>query len=168
MIVRSQTVRVTGTGVTVTGTGAPATNPTTNPAATAATFNFPTISVFWSIVSIVAALLSLGLAIFLLVIGIQVFRSSPRGRKRHLRYAWMKMLLMFLGATAGAFMMQDMISGMSRAGQAPPVTPVWTVLMMTGGYALLRLGYPLALLIVMNTRRVKEYYQALGEGPIGR
>ena len=113
-------------------------------------------------------LASLALAVYLLVIGILTLRQSPRGRRLHLIYAFIKIPLAIAAGVASAWVARDLMA--SFAGPGVPTPP-------TSGYSLfsglmplvLGCAYPAALLIVLNVKSVREYYNVdggeAGSGP---
>ena len=135
----------------------PATVPTSATGATTLPATAPlAISAASAAIAFFAALGNLALAIFLLVIGIQVFRLSRRGRRMHLLYAGLKLLLTVIAAAAWSSMLSGMLGGAGVQRIAFPM-----LLVSTAWSAVLPLAYPLALLIVMNTQTVKAYYASL-------
>jgi hypothetical protein len=113
---------------------------------------FPTFSAGTLGLSIATGIINLCLALYLVVIGIMTLNNSRSGRKLHLIYATIKLPVVIIGAIAGAMMMTSMMSA------ARPRVP------MVGFYlgfglvtASLPMIYPVALLIALNTRRVREW-----------
>jgi hypothetical protein len=114
-------------------------------------------------VTMVEAVLSAGVAIFLMVIGILVLRDSPRGAMLHWIYVWIKIPLVLIAAGAGAWMMLGFFSSIAAMpGTAPPpgsFASVITFMAVVGG--LLALAYPVSLIFVLRSRRVREYYNTI-------
>lgn len=115
------------------------------------------------VMAVLDAIGSVLLSIYLLVIGIMVLRQSRRGRKLHLIYAWLKLPLVVLGVIGWVMLINDFAASMSQMappGSGPPATSAMAAGFMTvlGVGAVVSLAYPVALLIVLRTRRVKEYY----------
>jgi hypothetical protein len=109
----------------------------------------------------VTALVSLGLAVYLLICGIMALRQSPRARRWHLIYASIKLPLAVAGAVASALVARDMMASIGAAG---PGASTWGFSLFSGAVPLvLGCAYPVALLIALNLKQVKDYY-ALGAG----
>ena len=115
------------------------------------------------------AVASLALAVYLLVCGILTLRQSPRARRLHFIYAFVKVPLAITAGLAAAGVARDLMAGM--AGAAPGTTGF----SLFSGITPIVLGcaYPLALLVVLNTRTVRDYYRepvdaAPGEFDAGR
>ena len=165
-LVHSQSVSV------VIGPGGTTTTTTTPGGAAAMGNPFAHISPVAAILSIVANLLSLALAIFLLVAGIQTLRDSPRGAKLHWWYAWLKIPLVILATATGLWLSYGMMSGMmaimpTGPGAAPPPPQmgfmwgymlIWAIIP-----ACLALAYPIALLFVLRSRSVRDFYNTFRE-----
>jgi len=111
-----------------------------------------------------ATLAGLGLAIYLLVIGILVLRQSPRGRRLHLFYAVLKIPVTILGAAATWWLTTQFMEAM-MANMGPAAPPAG--MMSTGiGIQQVFLGvigliYPIALPIALQSRAVKDYYNSV-------
>jgi hypothetical protein len=106
----------------------------------------------------VTAVLSLALAVYLLVCGILTLRQSQRARRQHLIYVALKLPVAVAGAVAAALVNHDIKASVTPAGGA---APTWTFSLFTGGVPLvLGCAYPLALLIALNLKQVKDYYAA--------
>jgi hypothetical protein len=110
------------------------------------------------------ALLSLGVAIYLLVIGILTLRDSRSARRLHWVYVWVKIPLVILAVIAGAWMMSGLMNSMATLpnapGGPPPPTAAWGNVMVV--YAIIggmvALAYPIALIFVLRSRTAREYY----------
>ena len=110
-----------------------------------------------------AAVVGLGLAVYLLVIGIWVLRQSPRGRKLHLIYAVVKIPVAILGIAATWWLVSSLMDS-PLVGAGPNAFPIEnmatslaiqaTVLGVAG------LIYPIALLIALQSKAVKDYYES--------
>ena len=150
----------------------PATGPTTT-ATTGTTVAFaaplfPGLDGPTAALAIGEAAVGLALAVFLLVLGIQVFRDAPFGRRGHLIWAGLKLPAAALTAWASwavtRSMMAALNAAMGPAGGGPPLafgnTMMVTQAVISGLFACI---YPVAILIVMHTRTVKSYY-ATGAG----
>jgi hypothetical protein len=114
----------------------------------------------------VAALAGIGLAIYLFVIGIMVLRGSARGRGLHQVYAGLALAVIVLGTAAAWWLTSNFTTSFNAAAGTNPlargtmVTLVSTVVMMPHSVvAVMGCIYPIALLIVMQTAGVKEYYR---------
>jgi hypothetical protein len=102
-------------------------------------------------VVIIEAMLSFLLAIYLLVIGILVLRQNSKGRLLHNIYAGLKLPLAIV-ATIATYQFWATFRASTTTGSAAAI----------GMAALVALGmvYPLGLLIVMQTRTVRDYYKS--------
>jgi hypothetical protein len=130
-------------------TGAPA--PTTVPAPTPL---FPKISAWPALLAVGESLLSLALAIYLLVIGILVFRGSPNSARQHRIYAIIKIPLALLAGFAWGYVWHQMMASMPfRSGGLGAVFVGYAIVM-----ALLSMGYPIGLLFALQSRKVREFY----------
>lgn len=110
-----------------------------------------------------ATVASFGLAIYLLVIGILVLRESPRGRKLHLVYAMLKIPVTILGAVAGWWVTTSFFDAfMAAAGSAATPAGMFSagIGMILGAIGLI---YPIALLIALQSRTVKDYYNSVAQ-----
>jgi hypothetical protein len=106
---------------------------------------------------LIEAILSLGLAIFLLVSAILVLRQHRRGRLLHNLYAILKIPLVIVAVIGIYHLFNSLMRNMAQfggAGGAPP-SSVGAAYAM---FAALGILYPIALLIVFQTRGVREYY----------
>jgi hypothetical protein len=109
----------------------------------------------------VTAVVSLGLAVYLLICGIMALRQSPRARRWHLIYAGIKLPLAVAGAVASALVARDMMASIGAAG---PGASTWGFSLFSGAVPLvLGCAYPIALLIALNLKQVKDYYAAGAE-----
>jgi hypothetical protein len=111
-----------------------------------------------------ATLASAALAAYLLVAGIFVLRDSPRGRKLHLIYAWIKIPLALACALSAWWLVNSYLEA-ANAQAAAAGGATWTMNPFASRLgvqetvlAVLGVIYPIALLIVMQARGVKEYY----------
>jgi hypothetical protein len=97
-----------------------------------------------------ASLGELLLAGYLLIIGILTLRQNPRGRTLHFVYVGIKLLLLIGGPVAWVtFLRRTNATGHMPSGSAVLLT-IWT---LAGAI------YPIALLIVLNTKSVREYFE---------
>jgi hypothetical protein len=113
-----------------------------------------------SLLVVAVSLISLGLAVFLLVAGILTLRQSLRGRSLHLIYATVKIPLVLLAMFAVYWMFSSLLSTLSSwpAASAPNRNARVAAAFFYAGFVGLGLIYPIALLIALNTRRLREYY----------
>lgn len=141
-----------------------ATMPTTAPVVMTGMFDLSTLSIVLSVASAVVAFL---LSAFLLVLGIMVLMDAPRARRGHLLYAWLRIASAVLAAVATFYMYTEMFDGMTAAGGTggmPPRVSSMIGLVAAAGSAVFACIYPVALLIVMHTRTVRDYYARLTSG----
>lgn len=117
------------------------------------TFSFNPLAVG---VMLVTSLASMALAVYLLVVGIVTLRDSPRGRRLHLVYACIAIPLAIAFGIASAQAARDWAAGVSAFGAAAGSTGIG----LFSGVIPVVLGcaYPVALLIALNLRSVREYY----------
>lgn len=133
---------------TTPATTAPAavTTPTTGP---------PVIPRIPAVMTFVAAVVGFALAIYLLVIGILVFRGSPNGARQHGIYAWIKIAQCLLGGAAALWLWAGFMgSAGGGAGALSAVLGIFVVLPV-----LIGLAYPIGLLIALRSASVRAYYQ---------
>jgi len=140
----------------MTTTAPTTTTATTAPAAiTPATSGPPLIPRIPAAMTFVAAGLGVALAIYLLVIGILVFRGSPNGARQHMAYAWLKIGQCLLGGAAALWLWAGfMTSAGGGAGALSAVLGIFVVLP-----ALVGLAYPIGLLIALRSASVRAYYE---------
>jgi hypothetical protein len=116
-----------------------------------------------AILSLITSVLGLGLAIYLLVIGVLTLRYSPDGAKLHWRYVWMKIPLVVVATAAGIWVAAGMVRSIT-ASMPPGAMPVPMTLMMSISTimgALFSLAYPIGLIAVLRSRTVREYYGSI-------
>jgi len=102
-------------------------------------------------------LLSTGLSVYLLVIGILTLRHSPRGLTYHQIYVWIKLPLALIGTVAWIFFARALMQMMAAGGAAPPAwRPVMVAFAVVRSFLLLI--YPVALLFVLRSPTVRSYY----------
>jgi hypothetical protein len=123
--------------------------------------------------SMIEAILSGMLAIYLLIIGIVTLRDSRSGGKLHWAYVVLKIPLVVLAVIANSLLASSFITGVqataaaaaanspsgsppaaqtAAAGLGPAVT-FWIILITTAAIA-----YPLSLIFVLLTKTVRRYY----------
>lgn len=104
-------------------------------------------------------ILSALLAIYLGIIGIMVLRDSRSGGKLHWIYIWLKIPLVIVAAVAGAMFWHDLAAATSPGN--PTAVPMFVVSALMG--AAMALAYPVALMFVLKSRGVKNYYSPVVE-----
>lgn len=108
---------------------------------------------------VMETILNFLLAIFLLISGILAVRSTRAAGRMHLIYAILKIPAAIFGAIAWSWMMNSFMTGMmagAPAGTARPPGGVFGVpAAVSGAFAL---AYPIALLIMLSTRTLRDYY----------
>jgi hypothetical protein len=117
------------------------------------------------IFSILTSIVSLGVAIYLLVIGILVLRDSMSARKLHWIYVAIKIPLVFAAAIAAWFVWNSFGSTIVAAGTTPGAAPPpgMGAFMALGAVfsTLIGLAYPVGLIFVLMSRTAKQYYSPL-------
>jgi hypothetical protein len=123
--------------------------------------SFSTVTDPWTIVpSLVDGVLRLVLALLLIAAGILVLREHPLGRKLHLIWAWVKIPAALLSTAASWHMTSRMFAAMPATPGVPPGSIMVGMLIGTAFYLVFACAYPIAVLIVMRTRTVRNYYSA--------
>jgi hypothetical protein len=132
---------------------------------------FPTFNISLPlVVTLMAeAVASIALAIYLLVVGIQVFRASFRGRRPLMIYAWLKIPLALVAGGGLALLGYQFANGFASmpglsdtsgsAGSMQATFTVWGCVI-----AFLGVAFPIGLLIALRSRTVKDYYNAVASG----
>ena len=124
---------------------------------------FPSLDAATAALAISDGVVGLALAVFLLVLGVFIFRDAPFGRRGHLTWACLKLPAAALTAWSSWAVMRSMMANFNAA--MGPGTPgmafadtmaVWQAVFSAGIACI----YPVAVLIVMRTRAVKAYYAA--------
>jgi hypothetical protein len=108
--------------------------------------------------ALVDAIGGLLLAILLLIAGILALRQSARGRGLHLIYALAKIPLVILGAIGWWWLVNDMYKSMSSTMGVPMGGAFRSMAAVSTAFAVIACIYPIALLIVLNLKSVREYY----------
>jgi hypothetical protein len=118
-------------------------------------FMGPTINVrkSASTLTILEALGSGLLAIYLLVIGILMLRQVRASRRLHLIYAALKIPLAIVMAVGWAWFIADVSSSGAQASNAGVAITIWMTIAGTVSGA-----YAIVLLFALNTRHAKEYF----------
>lgn len=107
--------------------------------------------------SAVSALLS----ILLLIAGILTLRGNKGGRRSHLWWAWMKLPVAVFGAVGvGSLVYEFAEAGAQNGGTPNPSGSVAVGVMWGVIQGLLSVGYILAVLIVMNLQRTRDWFAA--------
>ena len=103
---------------------------------------------------------SLGLAIYIFVLGILLFRTSARMPRLLRVYALIKIPLAFLAGAALPLMFYEVTTtGIgSGTGFAPPT---WLYLIWGGVIAVLGCAFPIGLLIALRARSLREYFNSV-------
>lgn len=105
------------------------------------------------------AALSFSLAIYLLVVGILLFRNSRRAGLYHRIYAFAKIPLVILATWAWATVWTGLTTSALKGAPSPVNFPIGSYI--TGwciGIGIVALIYPVALLIVVRSRTVKQFF----------
>lgn len=105
------------------------------------------------------ALVSMGLAAFLMFAGICMLRQSPGARRFHVMYALVKIPLAILGTIAVVWMTYEFHSSANASGGGGPQAQAMAQVM--GIVVGLGIVYPLALLLALRTRGAREYFGAV-------
>lgn len=103
------------------------------------------------------------LALLLLLAGILTVRAKPSGRRTHLWWAWLKIFASVFSAVATYLFWNQIISqSPSSGGQANPAAVATMASIVMSLFSFVgALLYPIAVLIVMNTRGVKNYLSSV-------
>jgi hypothetical protein len=110
-------------------------------------------------VTLFASTVALGLAVYLIVCGSLVLRESRRGRKLHLIYAALKIPIAIAAGVGVWWVTKDfMNAGRDNPGLSAIDTMAGAIAVTHIMLAALGLVYPLALLIALQSRTVKDYY----------
>jgi hypothetical protein len=104
--------------------------------------------------------INLLLAIYLMISGIFVLRQSPVGARLHWIYLTLKIPMVLLTALASGAMVTQLVTSVSPTGGASASTQA--VLWASALPALLGLLYPIALIFLLRSRGVREYYGGVG------
>jgi hypothetical protein len=110
---------------------------------------------------------SLALAVYLLVVGILVCRSSFRSPKLLRAYALIKIPLACLAGFAVGWLawriMEVAATASATSGTAPPPTPAWFsgALFWAATAFILGVAFPIAVLICLRTRTVREHFNSV-------
>jgi hypothetical protein len=114
------------------------------------------------VVGVITSILSCGLAIYLLVIGIMVMRDSLSARKLHWIYITIKIPLVIASAIAAAVVWSSFGNAMvANATPGTPPPPAFMGSFMAIGAifgSLFGLAYPVGLIFVLMSRTAKTYY----------
>lgn len=123
----------------------------------------PSASTFhavWAGALVLQVVANAALAVLLIVAGANVLFDRPRARRLHLTYALAKiplvLILLVLSWPHGSIASAILSRGAVPAGSAAVMVPT---LMWTALY----LAYPVALLLIFRSGRVRDYYEPLLE-----
>jgi hypothetical protein len=106
---------------------------------------------------ILESLLSVGMAVFLLILSIGLFRGPRRRLSALVIWSAVKIGLSVLGAAAIGWMTSSFIT--HSASPARPHSGVGTMALLAGlVVGIAGIAFPIAVLIVSRTRSVREYY----------
>ena len=96
----------------------------------------------------------------LLTAGILAIRGSRKARSWHRGWAWARIGVGVLASAAYGWWMWSLFAGVSAIDPTgPPANAIgWIAAATAGFYLLLAWAYPIAVLIVLRTRRVREFY----------
>lgn len=119
----------------------------------------PTISGTSITLQTISSVLAALLAIVLLIAGILTLRARPSGRRLHLWWAVLKIGASVLAAIALYYFYYDLLSGQPTGTGGPPTAGV--SIMMAVFSFVFALLYPIAVLIVMNVRSVRNYLSSV-------
>jgi len=132
---------------------------------------FPTFNMSLTLVvtMMAEAVASIALAIYLLVVGLQVFRASFRGRRLLMIYAWLKIPLALVAGGGLALLGYQFANGFASmpglSGTSASAAPMHATFTVWGCViAFLGVAFPIGLLIALRSRTVKDYYNAVASG----
>jgi hypothetical protein len=108
-----------------------------------------------AVLALLEALASLGLAVFLLIIGVLVFRSSPGGARQHRFYAIAKLALATFATFIWMWLWVDFAGGSAGRGGSIVLAIFGAAIGLSGAI------YPIALLLALRSREVREYYDGI-------
>jgi hypothetical protein len=117
-----------------------------------------------AILMMLEALCSVAVAIFLLVVGIFVFRSSFKSPRLLAVYAWIKIPLALAAGAVVTWMGYEFMTAVTRGlpGGSPAAAPtvayvaIWGIIL-----TLLGLAFPIALLIALRSRTSREFFNTV-------
>ena len=110
-------------------------------------------------IALFGAIISLLLAIMLFASSVEIFRGEELGLQLHQFWAW-AMLPVALLSLAWAWIEAQRLPA-EALGDSISHDPFTIFLVLGGGIVLLTWLYPIAVLLIMRKRTVREYYQAL-------
>jgi hypothetical protein len=144
--------------ITVTGTRASraTATPPTYGSAGSRRFVVSTMAPAEKAANVALALANLALAIFLIVIGFMVMYNSPRGGPLHYRYAVLKVILVVIQTTISVVWLNHYTTQLGPSATPPMI--VGYVFGVIAVQLLFGCAYPLVIILVLRTRRVREYY----------
>src|SRR5690606_21014355 len=100
------------------------------------------------LLSSASTFLSMGLAVLLLVAGIQTVRGLPSGRTLHLWWAWPK-IVVAIGAGFISYFTWNALTG----GAPDSIRLAFAI-----GWVLLGIAWPITVLLLLRLRPVRAYY----------
>jgi hypothetical protein len=134
--------------------------------AAAASFTRFRIRTSASLLTLIETVIGLILAIYLLITGIVTLRQRPSARRLHLIWAMLKIPLAVVGAVGWYLFIYDLTQSLSSMTPMTPAAQTTATASSTAGAMVFAIiigvigcAYPIALLIVMNTRTVREYFR---------
>lgn len=135
----------------------PSSTPATNPVATQFS-KWSLMPKAPAIAALVESVLAFALAIFLLVIGIGMLRTSRRGRRLHYWYVWLKlplaaMFAVFWYHTADHFVRSVQPAASASSEMGGPGIIVFTIA------GLISAAYAIALLFLLRARTLRAYFE---------
>jgi hypothetical protein len=117
-----------------------------------------------AILMMLEALCSVAVAIYLLVVGIFVFRSSFKSPRLLAVYAWIKIPLALAAGAVVTWMGYEFMTAVTKGlpGGSPAAAPtvayvaIWGIIL-----TLLGLAFPIALLIALRSRTSREFFNTV-------
>lgn len=110
------------------------------------------------LLSLLGCLAGFVLSIYLIVAGSLVMRQHGKGGKMHKIYAWLKIPLAIGCAIVWVWMWSSVARGAAQASGVQSMNWGPRLTIAAIAVALLGVAYPLALLLALRTRAVRDYY----------
>jgi hypothetical protein len=108
------------------------------------------------------AFLSVVWAIYLLIVGILVMRSSFKSPRLLRVYAWVKIPLALMGGAALGWMIYGFAAAATSAAGAGTTSTGFVAIACWGAvFMALGLAFPISVLIVLRTRTVREFFNSV-------
>ena len=133
-----------------------------------ATTTFGSVDTIPAALSIVTSVFGLALALYLLVAGIFMLRASPYAVRLHWWYVALKIPLVIAATAVTVWMWSGLMKSMMATMPPPaPANPAaatmqsWMMHITTFIGALLSLAYPIALIFILRSRTVRNYFNAV-------